>query len=115
MRKFLIPLFALGASLAAPLASAKEGDAFYCYWVDPALKQFVSTDIFPGDRKQAAEIADVFAMDMQMRSGQGKARKYDCAWREGPREAADALENLRATHASNGFRVDMVEWSPMAR
>jgi hypothetical protein len=115
MRKLTLPLLALCAGLAAPMASAKEGDAFYCYWVDPTRHEFVSTDIFPGDRQQAAEIADVFAMDMTMRSGKGKARKYDCAWREGPREAADALDNLRATHLGNGFHIDVVDWSPMTR
>jgi hypothetical protein len=109
---FALSLFVLAA---APMAQANQGDAFFCYWVDAAHKQVATTDIFPGDRKDEKDISAVFAMDMQKASGKGKARMYDCAWRAGPREAADALDNLRATQASNGFRVDTIDWSPMNR
>ena len=108
-----IPL-AIALLVLAPLAQAKEGDAFFCYWVDATTKQVATTDIFPGDRAMAEDIKGVFAMDMAQQN-RGKARMYDCAWREGPREAADELERLRYTHASNGFKVGTINWSPMTR
>jgi hypothetical protein len=114
MRKSGLCLITLFAALAAPLASAKEGDAFFCWWVDAPHKTIATTDIFPGDRSMEKDMAGVFAMDMQGR-GEGKARVYDCAWRPGPREAADALDNLRATHAANGFKVKTIDWNPMTR
>jgi hypothetical protein len=104
----------LALLLAAPIARANSGDAFFCYWVDAVHKQVATTDIFPGDRKDAKDITGVFSMDMMQRD-KGKARMYDCSWRPGPREAADELDNFRATHASNGFKVGVIDWSPMNR
>ena len=98
----------------APLAHAKEGDAFFCYSIDVAGKRIWTTDIFPGDRSMEKDMAGVFAMDMGKRD-RGQARVYDCGWREGPREAMDELERLRATHAANGFRVGNIDWNPMTR
>jgi hypothetical protein len=114
MRKLTLPLLALCAGLIAPMASAKEGDAFFCWWVDAPHKTIATTDIFPGDRSMEKDMPGVFAMDMQAR-GESAARVYDCAWRAGPREAADAVDNLRATHAANGFKVKAVDWNPMTR
>jgi hypothetical protein len=114
MRTPPLSLLVLGCLLAAPLAQAKEGDAFYCWWVDAPHKTLATTDIFPGDREMEKDMSGVFAMDMQARGG-GGGRVYDCAWRPGPREAADALENLRATHAANGFKIKTVDWNPMTR
>jgi hypothetical protein len=114
MRTFPLSLLALACLLAAPLAQAKEGDAFYCWWVDAPHKTLATTDIFPGDRSMAKDMPGVFAMDMQAR-GESPERVYDCAWREGPREAADALDNLRATHATNGFKIKSIDWNPMTR
>ena len=107
-------LLVLACLLAAPLAQANEGDAFFCWWVDAPHKTIATTDIFPGDRSMEKDMSGVFAMDMQAR-GESAARVYDCAWRPGPREAADALDNLRATHAANGFKVKTVDWNPMRR
>jgi hypothetical protein len=98
----------------APFTQAKEGDTFFCYWVDAPNKQVATTDIFPGDRKMADDMSKVFAMDMTRRYP-GKARMYDCAWREEPRLALEELDRFRATHVSNGFRVGEVAWSPMDR
>ena len=98
----------------APPAFASPGDAYFCYWVDAAHKQVATTDIFPGDRKDLKDIVGVFGMDM-MKRDKGKARMYDCSWRPGPREAMDELQNFRATHASNGFKVGQIDWSPMSR
>ena len=108
-----VPL-ALMLLLLAPAAPAREGDAFFCYWVDATRKTVATTDIFPGDREMADEVSQVFAMDIQKRDGRS-SRMYDCAWKPGPREAADELDNFRAAHASNGFKVTTVDWSPMSR
>jgi hypothetical protein len=114
MRKRHLSVFAVCAVLAAPLASADEGDTFFCWWVDAPHKTMATTDIFPGDRSMEKDMAGVFAMDMQAR-GESRGRVYDCAWRPGPREAADALDNLRATHATNGFKLKTIDWNPMTR
>lgn len=108
-----IPL-ALLLLLVAPAALAKPGDTFFCYWVDSPGRMVVTTDIFPGDRKMEKDMSGVFAMDMTKRDGR-QARMYDCSWKPSPQEAAEELDAFRAAHASNGFKLGVVDWNPMTR
>jgi hypothetical protein len=110
-----IPL-ALMLFVLAPLAQAKEGGTFYCYWIDQARMTVATTGIFPGEKAMADDISGRFASDMRRGAGaRGAGRMYDCAWYKSPQEAANELGQFRDRHAYNRFHVESVDWSPWGR